>query len=88
MLYLKLMSNEAFPDADPCKNFTLVPVSDTTEISFRTDSMPGNGQIPDSSTVVAVLHDAVDDTFRELSLTGNAYVLNAQGKTIASRGAY
>lgn len=88
MLYLKLMSNQNMPDSCTGHNFTLVPVPEHVEITFRTDRHTSSVQVPDSTSVTAVLYDPKENTSREFLLSGNAYVLNEQGKTIASHSMY
>ncbi|TXD58880.1 hypothetical protein FUT88_13475 [Ralstonia sp. TCR112] len=76
MMYLKLMSAEDMPDNAVEKNFTVVQILDHEQLDF----------IRDGSQVVA--HVTGDNSMRQFTLTGNAYVLNAQGKTIANRAPY
>ena len=89
MLYLKLMSAQNIADSDPAKNFVLVPLSDTTELTFRTDRAQRDSSEGAPATVVcAVLYDRAADSVSEIQLSGNAYVMNENGKTIASHASY
>lgn len=76
MMYLKLMSAQDLPDNAAEKNFTVVQILDHEQLDFMRDG----------DRVVA--HVSGDNGFRQFYLDGNAYVLNAQGKTIASRASY
>jgi hypothetical protein len=88
MLYLKLMSHHDLPDASPNKNFEIIPISDTTDIRFVTQRTGGVGGVPDGTMVSVVLSDESRDMRRQITLSGNAYVLNESGKTIASHAPY
>ncbi len=86
MLYLKLMSNQDLPDSDAAHDFSLVQIADEEQLDFVRETVSSGGQCPDSIMVKAVINGP--SRTREIHLTGNAYVLNAQGKTIASRASY
>jgi hypothetical protein len=88
MLYLKMMSAQNAPDANPSKNFALVPIPDTIELHFNTEEVDNGPGAPQSTIVTASLLNSLDGSERRIHLTGNAYVLNEQGKTIASHAAY
>ncbi len=88
MLFLKIMSSQSMADSDACHNFTLIPVASTEELTFDTQTVDGT-HVPAGTTVVwARIRDTATDKMREFSLTGNAYVLNEHGKTIASHASY
>jgi len=93
MLYLKVMSNEDLPDTDPLKDFSIIPINNTDRLVFVKDQ-----SYPETDVHWCALigphagsnQDGFDipshDKDRVVPLTGNAYVLNEQGKTIASHG--
>lgn len=87
MMYLKLMSDQNLPDSDPSHDFVMIQLGDKDELAFARQTLSNGAQCPDS-TVVSAIITCEDGSQREIRLTGNAYVLNAQGKTIASRAAY
>jgi hypothetical protein len=82
MLYVKMMSNERFADNHPNKNYTLWSVNDADEISFNWS--PGDN--PDSPHLPAIFISKDDGSVIEKVLTGNVYIMNEAGKTIASHG--
>jgi hypothetical protein len=88
MLYLKLMSGQNLADADPCKNYEIIPVPVTTDIRFVTAEIDNGPQAPRGTVVSVVLWDDGNGSRREITLSGNAYVMNEQGKTIASHSPY
>jgi hypothetical protein len=77
MLYLKAMSDENLADTDPMKHYTLHPIPDDSALSFGASDIRENGVRASWFT---------NRGLQTVELTGNAYVLNAQGKTIASHG--
>jgi hypothetical protein len=82
MLVLKLMSREDLPDSDCSKNCTLVQIGDNDILEFADLEVPIG-----ESKYEAVITRAAGHKER-FTLIGNAYVQNAQGKTIASRGGF
>lgn len=79
MLYLKVMSDQNLPDTAAEKNFTLYQIPDSTALSFgKSDISPDRVRASWFTS----------EGLRTVELEGNAYVLNAQGKTIASHAAY
>jgi len=82
MLYVKIMSDEDSPDTDPYKNFTIVPVENDQVMCFCENAEGSGSDIPKY-----MLEVHLPDGSREgHPLTGNAYVMNEAGKTIASHG--
>lgn len=79
MLYLKAMSDQDLPDEDPSKHYTLFPVPDDSALSFGASDVAPRGIRASWFT---------NKGLQTVELKGNAYVLNAQGKTIASHAAY
>ena len=77
-IYVKIMSGENLPDANNSKCFT-IHACDSVE--FRREA-----SMAENSVAVADLYigDGEDAEFTTVELTGNAYVLNDNGKTIAS----
>lgn len=88
MLYLKLMSGQTIADSDACHNYTLVPLLDTDDLTFETQQVDNGPQCPCSTVVWARIRNHVSERMREIALTGNAYVMNENGKTIASHASY
>jgi len=80
------MTGAAMADSDAAHDFMLIQINDDEELSF--ERRPRIGDDNNSSPVFAVIKKYGDDTGKEYWLQGNAYVLNAQGKTIASRASY
>ena len=79
MLFLKTMSSQDLPDESPCKHFTLYPIPDDSALSFGASDLVQDGVRASWFT---------NKGLQTVELEGNAYVLNAQGKTIASRAPY
>jgi hypothetical protein len=81
MLYVKMMSAEDCPDCDAWKDYKLFTVGDTDTFSFYKDWQDGE------SKPRHVLHIArADGTINSEMLSGNVYIMNEAGKTIASHG--
>lgn len=85
MLTLKLMSGEDLPDNDSRKNFTLIQIEPSELLQFHDRGEQGEDA---SDTRVYVVIRTRDGAEQSYDLVGNAYVMNAQGKTIASRSSY
>src|ERR1700688_4318193 len=83
MLYLKIMSGQDMPDSDPYKDFTLYTLGDKDVLEFERRVL--DEDVSELANVYAVV-ELYDGGRIEHLLQGSAYVLNAQGKTIASRG--
>jgi hypothetical protein len=83
MLTLKIMSEQDIADDDPQKDYTLIQIQETERLTFRhvTDH-------PEFNTKVVAEISTNDGRSTEFPLTGNAYVMNANGKTIATRCSY
>lgn len=82
MLYLKLMSDQDMPDSEPNKDFTILTVPDEASIDFVAPAVGSDDKF------VRVIISYPDGRTIDRHLDGNAYVLNANGKTIASRASY
>lgn len=82
MLYVKMMSAEDdTPDTDARKDYTLFTVGDSDVLSFYKDWPDGGGK-PSH-----VLHiERANGPIQSHELTGNVYIMNESGKTIASHG--
>jgi hypothetical protein len=72
------------PDVNPFKNFTIVPVPNNAVMRFTGNTDIGEVRRKEKFVLEVVQQDG---TFEHHYLTGNAYVLNESGKTIASHGA-
>lgn len=79
MLYLKAMSGQDMPDQDPSKHYVLYPIPEDSALAFGQSDVNPNGIRASWFT---------NKGLQTVELEGNAYVLNAQGKTIASHAAY
>jgi hypothetical protein len=79
MLFLKAMSSQDLPDEDPSKHYTLYPIPDDSALAFSASDLRKSGIRASWFT---------NKGLQTVELEGNAYVLNAQGKTIASHAAY
>lgn len=75
MLYVKIMSDQNLPDTDPWKHYTIVPVENSQALEFVAKD---DGH--------ALLVHTSDGSELVTRLTGNAYVMNEHGRTIASHG--
>jgi hypothetical protein len=84
MLTLKLMSEQDLPDDSTDKDYELVQIADNERLQFLTTS--GTYDVYTAKVVAIVKkRDGSEDVY---PLVGNAYVMNANGKTIASRSPY
>lgn len=70
---IKMMSNQALPDSDNSKDFDLVVVGDGYSLSFVNHT---------GSPVLALTGNSGSTTHRRVH--GNVYIMNDQGKTIAT----
>jgi hypothetical protein len=84
MMYLKVMSYQNLPDDDPSKNFEIICVDGNKRVIFKTD----RSYSFDYSHVIAVIGNGCSPDDLIIQLTGNAYLMNSQGKTIAYRCSY
>jgi hypothetical protein len=92
MLYIKMMSDEEMSDLCPFKNFTIIPVSQKESFQFGefgpayenkyteeyADRVRGGNR-----EVLSILRENGD--VQSYRITGNVFVMNEAGKTIASR---
>ncbi|ABY62867.1 hypothetical protein ST201phi2-1p034 [Pseudomonas phage 201phi2-1] len=76
MYSVKIMSGQNLPDSDVGKGFRIILVGEGQEFEF--------GNRPDTGEPFLVVRGKGDFTDVEYPLTGNAYVMNESGKTIAS----
>lgn len=75
MMYLKIMSAQDLPDSDSVKDFTLITIGERDKLVFDSNEF--------RNTAIVTRHGSED---REIyGFEGNCYILNAHGKTIASR---
>lgn len=81
MLYIKMMSNEDCPDSDAWKNYKIIPIGDADTFSFY-KSWKDGGDVPQYVLSIERQNGQVTCDV----LTGNVYVMNEAGKTIASHG--
>lgn len=95
MLYVKIMSSQDLPDADPWKNYSIIPVEGTSRIVFGetgAEICPEDvvGMIANPEAINPLRYSmrvtTVDGEYQVYALTGNAYVMNEAGKTIATHG--
>lgn len=84
MLYVKIMSDEDMPDTDPYKNYRIVPVERNEVMQF----VPNPIKSTDGSEPRFMLEvHGPEGGIETHHLSGNAYVMTENGKTIASHGA-
>lgn len=81
MLFLKIMSDQDLADSNPGKNFAVHQIAPGEALHFEKVTRADSG----SSDVHAVI--AREDEQQRIILSGNAYVMNENGVTIASRAA-
>lgn len=87
MLIVKIMSGQDMPDDNPFKSFEIVQVPDGKRMRFTQNTVP-EGQVGNFEGERFNLEVQNESGFWEkTALTGNAYVMNANGKTIANHGA-
>lgn len=84
MLFLKAMSGQDLPDDHPSKHYTIYQIPDSSPLAFGRRDLNPDGTQPDGVRASWF----TDDGVMSVDLEGNAYVMNAQGKTIASRSPY
>jgi hypothetical protein len=84
MLTLKLMSGQDLPDDHHSKDYELIQITDSERLQFITTN--GSHGVY-TAPVVAVVkkRDGTEDVY---PLVGFAYVMNANGKTIANRAPF
>ncbi len=86
MLFIKIMSAQDLPDTDPCKNFHLITVGDNDRIQVGyCDAKQADLSEDDKKMLFVMRHGAPG--FESYERTGNTYIMNAQGKTIANHSA-
>jgi hypothetical protein len=86
MLYVKIMSDCDMSDTHPDHCFKLVPVANNEVMAFVPILVP-DGQVGNHFGHRFQLEVASSDgKVRSHEVTGNAYVMNEHGKTIASHG--
>ncbi len=85
MLYVKIMSGEDLEDTDQRKHYTIVPVENNEVMRFAENEGWETADPPFPRFILEV--HAPDGGRETHALTGNAYVLNENGKTIASHQA-
>lgn len=90
MMYLKLMTGAAMADDNSCHDFTLVEIPDSAQLDFIAPNVtpPITSGCDTTADCVRAVVTYRDGLTLEYALEGNAYVMNAQGKTIASRASY
>lgn len=91
MLYVKIMADQDIPDTNPWKHYTIVPVENDQVMEFVDDVIEDPGvyagtEQPEPKHQHALLVHSPDGSKETHPLTGNAYVMNEHGKTIASHG--
>lgn len=88
MLYIKMMSSEDLPDDDPHKNFILLTAGDKDIVSFgvlnKNEGEPEPETEYNTNTVFITRYG--EPAFESYPMKGNVYIMNQNGKTIASRG--
>lgn len=87
MLYVKIMSGEDLPDTDAFKNYTIVPVQNNEVMQFVDNPLytPPEDGVPTQCRYFLHVHGP-EGGYETHELSGNAYVMNEAGKTIANHG--
>jgi hypothetical protein len=86
MLYVKIMSGEGRPDADPFSNYAIIPVANNESIRFISNVVPDGQEGNHDGERFTLEVQTPEGGVKHHPLTGNAYVMNEVGKTIASHG--
>jgi hypothetical protein len=81
--YIKVMSFQNLPDSDPNKDFKMLTLADGDDFAFITKDLYRAGCSAKETTLQ--VKRAGSDEWENVEMTGNVYVMNAAGKTIASR---
>lgn len=86
MLYVKIMSQQDLADTDPWHTYQIIPVANDQIMKFQKNTVP-EGQVGNKSGERFSLEVySPDGSVASHFLAGNTYVMNEQGKTIASHG--
>lgn len=88
MLYVKIMSDEDMDDTNPYKNYSIIPVENSQTMQFVDNPLRIPQEVSDcpQGERFILLINSPDGSDERHVLTGNAYVMNDSGKTIASHG--
>ena len=81
MLYIKMMADEDKPDTDQWKDYTMFTVESNETFSFEKEHVDAANRVRYYLQI-----SKKDGSFISTALTGNVYIMNEQGKTIASHG--
>lgn len=82
--YIKVMSEQNLPDADPQKNFTLYTLADGDSFRFVKESVHRAGA--SSMEDVLQIQRRDEQIFGpSIGFLGNIYVMDATGKTICTK---
>jgi hypothetical protein len=90
MLTLKIMAESDMPDDDRAKDYTLTQIADNEDLQFLGTGESGQYGVYKARVVAIITERSAGKECgqRVVPLTGNAYVMNANGKTIATRHAH
>lgn len=83
MMFLKLMSDQNLPDDCLIKNFTLVSIDGAAALRFEDNPNASDDPLGDCHVLAVVSRPGMED--ETYPLHGTAYIMNSQGRTIASR---
>jgi hypothetical protein len=86
MLYVKIMHGQDRPDTDPWHTYQIVTVRDDQAMEFRANTVPDGQEGNKEGERFSLAVRDKDGSLYLHYLTGNAYVMNESGKTIASHG--
>ncbi len=88
MLYVKIMSDQDLPDTNPWHTYSIITVADRQKIQFVQNNVPEGqvGNYPGMRYSLIITDKDGISNCEEYPLTGNVYILNEAGKTIASHG--
>lgn len=81
MMYLKLMSGQDMPDSDTSKDFSMETIRDTDRLEFASGLEWAKAYGIKTCAIIT----CADGVVKQIPMRGNAYVLNAQGKTISTK---
>jgi hypothetical protein len=83
MLFIKIMSSQDIPDSHPSKNFHLITVGDADRIQVGYCDLKRDDLCESDKRMLFILRDGKPG-FEMYERTGNTYIMNQHGKTIAS----
>jgi hypothetical protein len=83
MLFIKIMSAQDLPDSHPSKNFHLITIGDRDRVQVGYCDAKRDDLSESDKKMIFILRDG-EPGFDMYERTGNTYIMNHNGKTIAS----